>query len=130
MSLDRSYSEKYIKRVLKKLLKNYVLNWLAETEFKSTFNLKNSVDFCGQHKMELIIYHVESLLKENSRLECVYQKILTFKDFRDLLNYLSPHCYDTAESTLLYFLRNHDKITIIEHQENDTFKFYLTELKE
>lgn len=120
-------SEKYTKRVLKKLLKNYVLEWLGAAEFRSSFNLKESVDYCGQHKMELITYHVESLMEENRRLETVYEKILEFKDFRDLLNYLSPHPYDTAESTLLEFLRNHEKITIVEHQENDNFKFYLTD---
>ena len=120
-------SEKYTKRVLKKLLNNYVLEWLGTSEFRSTFNLKDAVDYCGQHKMELIIYHVESLMEENSSLEVVYEKILDFRDFRDLLNYLSPHTYDTAESTLLDFLRSYDKITIIEHQENDTFKFYLTD---
>jgi hypothetical protein len=27
----------------------------------------------------------------------------------------------------LEFLRNHEKITIIEHEADDTFKFYLTE---
>ena len=127
MSVDTVYSEKYTKRVLKKLLKKYVLEWLGENEFRSTFNLKDAVDYCGQHKMELIIYHVESLMEENSSLEVVYEKILDFRDFRDLLNYLSSHTYDTAESTLLDFLRSHDKITIIEHQENDTFKFYLTD---
>lgn len=120
-------SEKYTKRILTKLLKNYVLEWLGATEFRSTFNLKDAVDYCGQHKMELITYHVESLMEENSRLEQVYEKILNFRDFRDLLNYLSPHTYDTAESTLLDFLRNHEKITIIEHEADDTFKFYLTE---
>jgi hypothetical protein len=77
--------------------------------------------------MELITYHVESLMEENSSLEVVYERILDFRDFRDLLNYLSPHNYDTAESTLLEFLRNHEKITIIEHEADDTFKFYLTE---
>ncbi len=127
MYLDTAYSEKYTKRVLKKLLKKYVLEWLGETEFRSTFNLKESVDYCGQHKMELITYHVESLMEENSSLEVVYEKILEFRDFRDLLNYLSPHSYDTAESTLLELLRNHEKITIVEHRENDNFKFYLTD---
>lgn len=127
MYLGTTYSEKYTKRVLKKLLKNYVLEWLGATEFRSSFNLKESVDYCGQHKMELITYHVESLMEENRRLETVYEKILEFKDFRDLLNYLSSHPYDTAESTLLEFLRNHEKITIVEHQENDTFKFYLND---
>ena len=127
MFVETAYSEKYTKRVLKKLLKKYVLEWLGSTEFRSTFNLKESVDYCGQHKMELITYHVESLMEENKSLEYVYEKIMEFKDFRDLLNYLSPHPYDTAESTLLELLRSHDKITIIEHQENDTFKFYLTD---
>jgi len=125
--VDTIYSEKYTKRVLKKLLKKYVLEWLGSTEFRSTFNLKESVNYCGQHKMELITYHIESLMEENRRLETVYEKIIEFKDFRDLLNYLSPHPYDTAESTLLDLLRNHKKITIIEHQKNDTFKFYLTD---
>lgn len=127
MYVDTAYSEKYTKRVLKKLLKKYVLEWLGATEFRSTFNLKESVDYCGQHKMELITYHVESLMEENRSLEYVYEKILEFKDFRDLLNYLSPHSYDTAESTFLELLRNHEKITIVEHRENDTFKFYLTD---
>jgi hypothetical protein len=127
MYLDTAYSEKYTKRVLKKLLKKYVLEWLGSTEFRSTFNLKEAVDYCGQHKMELIIYHVESLMEENRSLEVVYEKILDFRDFRDLLNYLSPHPYDTAESTFLELLRNHKKITILEHRENDTFKFYLTD---
>lgn len=127
MSLKTINSEKYTKRVIKKLLNNYVLRWLGETEFRSTFNLKNSVDYCGQHKMELIIYHVESLMEENKKLEIVYERIIDFIDFRDLLNYLSPHSYDTAESTLLEILRNHKKITIIEHQEDDSFKFYLTD---
>lgn len=125
MYLKKADSEKYTKRILRKLLKIYVLEWLGSIEFRSRFNLKEAVDYCGHHKMELIIYHVESLMEENSRLEYVYEKIIEFKDFRDLLNYLSPHCYDTAESTLLEFLRNHEKIKIIEHQENDTFKFYL-----
>lgn len=127
MSLETINSEKYIKRVIKKLLNNYVLEWLGASEFRSTFNLKKSVDYCGQHKMELIIYHVESLMEENKKLEIVYEKIIDFRDFRDLLNYLSSHPYDTAESTLLDILRNHKKITIIEHQKNDNFKFYLTE---
>ncbi|CCU78663.1 hypothetical protein HSACCH_00802 [Halanaerobium saccharolyticum subsp. saccharolyticum DSM 6643] len=127
MYVDTAYSEKYTKRVLKKLLKKYVLEWLGSTEFRSTFNLKESVDYCGQHKVELITYHVESLMEENRSLEYVYEKILEFKDFRDLLNYLSPHPYDTAESTFLELLRNHEKITIVEHRENDTFKFYLTD---
>lgn len=127
MYVDTAYSEKFTKRVLKKLLKKYVLEWLGATEFRSTFNLKESVDYCGQHKMELITYHVESLMEENRSLEYVYEKILEFKDFRDLLNYLSPHSYDTAESTFLELLRNHEKITIVEHRENDTFKFYLTD---
>jgi hypothetical protein len=126
MSVDTVYSEKYTKRVLKRLLKKYVLEWLGASEFRSTFNLKEAVDYCGQHKMELITYHVESLMEENTSLEYVYEKVLEFKDFRDLLNYLSPNPYDTAESTLLEFLRNHKKIIIIEHQENDTFKFHLT----
>lgn len=125
MDINSIDSEKYNKKILTKLLKIYVLEWLGAAECRSTFNLKDAVDYCGQHKMELITYHVESLMEENSRLECVYEKIIDFKDFRDLLNYLSSHPYDTAESTLLEFLRNHEKITIIEHQENDTFKFHL-----
>ena len=125
MSVDTVYSEKYTKRVLKRLLKKYVLEWLGSTELRSTFNLKESVDYCGQHKMELITYHVESLMEEKSSLEVVYEKILDFRDFRDLLNYLAPHKYDTAESTLLDFLRSHNKITIVEHNEDDNFKFYL-----
>ena len=127
MYINSIDSEKYSKRILTKLLKSYVLEWLGATEFRSTFNLKDAVDYCGQHKMELITYHVESLMEENSRFEHVYEKIINFRDFRDLLNFLSPHPYDTAESTLLEFLRNHEKITIIEHEADDTFKFYLTE---
>ncbi len=127
MYVDSINSEKYTKRILTKLLKNYVLEWLGATDYRSTFNLKDAVDYCGQHKLELITYHVESLMEENSSLEVVYERILDFRDFRDLLNYLSPHTYDTAESTLLDFLRNHKKITIVEHNENDTFKFYLTD---
>ena len=120
-------SEKYVKRILIKLLKNYVLEWLGATEYRSTFNLKDSVDYCGQHKMELIKYHVESLMEYNDKIEYVYETIIDFNNFRDLLNYLSPRSYDTAESTLLEFLRNHEKITIVEHNENDNFKFYLTD---
>jgi hypothetical protein len=127
MYVDSINQEKFIKRILRKLLKKYVLEWLGATEFRSKFNLKDAVDYCGQHKMELITYHVESLMEENSKLEYVYERILEFKDFRDLLNYLSPRSYDTAESTLLDLLRNHEKITIIEHDEDDTFKFYLTQ---
>ncbi len=126
MYVNSINQEKYIKRILRKLLNKYVLEWLGATEFRSKFSLKDSVDYCGQHKMELITYHVESLMEENNKLEYVYERILEFKDFRDLLNYLSPRSYDTAESTLLDLLRNHEKITIIEHNENDTFKFYLT----
>lgn len=125
MIVDSIKSEIYVKRILRKLLKKYVLEWLGSGGFRSTFNLKNAVDYCGQHKLELIRYHVESLMEENSKLEVVYEKTLDFKDFRDLLNYLSPHSYDTAESTLLELLRNHRKIKIMEHIKNDTFKFKL-----
>ena len=126
MCLESINSEKYIKNFLIEILKKYVVEWLGSTEFRSSFKLKDAVDYCGQHKIGLIIYHVESLMEENSELEYVYERILEFRDLRDLLNYLSPHSYDTAESTFLEILRDHEKITIIEHSEDDTFKFYLT----
>ncbi|RQD76858.1 MAG: hypothetical protein D5S01_03375 [Halanaerobium sp. MSAO_Bac5] len=57
-------SEKYAKRVLSLLLKQYVLNWLGESQYRSTFKLSEAVNFCGEHKMELIKYHVDSLLEK------------------------------------------------------------------
>ena len=107
------------------LLKQYVLNWLGETQYRSTFKLSEAVNYCGQHKMELIKYHVDSLLEDEKNLEYVYEKIMDFKEFKDLLNYLASRNYDTPESTLLEILRNHDQITIVEHKENDRFRYYI-----
>ncbi|PUU86257.1 MAG: hypothetical protein CI948_2896, partial [Halanaerobium sp.] len=47
MYINSIDSEKYTKRILTKLLKSYVLEWLGATEFRSTFNLKDAVDYCG-----------------------------------------------------------------------------------
>ena len=118
-------SKKYVKRVLNLLLKQYVLNWLGESQYRSTFKLSEAVNFCGQHKMELIKYHVDSLLEEEKNLVYVYEEIIDFKEFKDLLNYLAPCDFDTPESTLLEILRKHDQITIVEHKENDRFKYCL-----
>ncbi|ADQ13703.1 hypothetical protein Halsa_0216 [Halanaerobium hydrogeniformans] len=125
MTVQPENSEKYVKRVLNMLLKQYVLNWLGESQYRSTFKLSEAINFCGQHKMELIKYHVDSLLEEEENLEYVHETIMDFKEFKDLLNFLGSHKYDTPESTLLEILRNHEQITIVEHKENDRFKYYI-----
>ena len=124
MYLESIESEENIKKLLTQIFKNQVVEWLGSTESRNKFNFKDAIDSCGKHKLDLIIYHVESLMEENSELKPVYERIIEFRNLRDLLNYLSPHSYDTAESTFLEILRNHKKIRIIEHEKDDIFKFY------
>jgi len=123
MRLNYNNSEKYVKRVLFKLLNQYIIKWLGSTERKSSFKLTESVNFCGQHKMDLVKYHVESLMEEEPNLQYVYEEIKNFREFKDLLNYLSPHPYDTPESTLLEIIRNNERIIITEHCSNDYYKY-------
>lgn len=120
-------TEKYNKKIITQTLKNYILEWLSDSGYGSTFDLKETVDYCGQHKVNMLIYDIESLMEEDENYKSVYEKIIEFRNLRDLLNYLSPRSYDTAESTLLDIIRDYNKITIIEHKKNDKFKFYLTE---
>jgi len=127
MYIDSMNTEKYNKEIIIQSLKKYIVEWLSDTGYRSTFDLKETIDYCGQHKINMIIYDIESLMEEDENYESVYEKIIEFRDLRGLLNYLSPRAYDTAESTLLDIIRDYNKITIIEHKKNDKFKFYLTE---
>lgn len=111
-------------KILSEILEKYVFSWICNSSIGSDINLSEVIDNYGHKKMELIKYEVESKIEKDNNIEFIYEEIKDFYELRDLLKYLSPKSYDTSESTLLDFIRDSNKIMIVEHKKDDIYKCY------
>jgi len=123
MNLSPENSKRYTQRVLQIILKKYLLDWIGEFPNLTTIKLSDVVNKCGEHKMNLIKFHVSALLSYNDNIEYVYEKVMEFSELKDLLIYLSPKKYYTPKSVLLYYLNQLDYLNIEVCENSCNYKY-------
>ncbi len=123
MKVDDQNIIKYSKRILNILLKKFIFNWLGDYSDYFSFNPSDAVYQNSEHKMILIKNYIKNLINEDNNYQTVYIEIKDFVYFEELLNYLSPSSFYTPEDTLIYLLRNYNKINIRYNPEYDTYSF-------
>ncbi|MFW6009392.1 MAG: hypothetical protein ACOCP8_09035 [archaeon] len=123
MNFDEKSQKKYTKRILNIIFKKFILNWLGDNFDYFSFNPVDTVSQYSEYKMEFIKSYIRNMISQNNSYETVYIEIKDFVYFEELLNYLSPCSYYLPEDTLIYLLRQFDKINIRYNPETDCYKF-------